>query len=427
VLGADWWRFDVIADATGTLSYIGSVQVPTSWGEISGGYALAFSEWFTNPGITSCLQVPRVTTFFGTPGYSDVLGDTANATSVTAETATVTAAAQPATVTGGAATPIAQTAAVTATAVDPTTNPAPTVGGLAMGGGYPYLGYPGSLMQLPSPAPGYEPVDIVRGATHELLSGGNVRDRVGVRRRFTLNWPAATDSSYQLLRSLTRLPGPYRYMDPLEANLLTVNQSNGSDETRTTEGAMARFQGTLTSSTAQFRSWSRSFAWNSVTALSISGRGIYLYNDEFTVDASWAAVRPNVQYTASGYLRATSAVSFQAGIDWMTAAGTFISVSLGTGAAVSTANFNTRFTVTATAPSNAAYGIPFFINTSTPGTILTVYADELQFEEGAAASSFRLGVGTPQVSVDSLGHNVLLADATVGFALHEVELVLLEL
>jgi hypothetical protein len=300
-------------------------------------------------------------------------------------------------------------------------------GGLAMGGGYPYLGYPGSLMQLPSPAPGYEPADIIRGGTHELLSGGNVRDRIGVRRRFTLNWPAMTDTNYVLLRSLTRLPGPYRYMDPLEGNLLTVNQSNGSDELRTTEGAMARFQGTLASSTAQFRSWSRSFAWNTVTNLSATGRGIYLYTSDAAVDASWTAVRPSVQYTASGYLRATSTVSMQAGIDWMTSAGAFISASLGTGAAVSTANFNTRFTVTATAPSNAAYGIPFFINTSTPGTTLTVYLDEVQMEEGASASAFRLGAGTPLVSVDSLGHTVLLAEPTIGYALHEVELVLLEL
>jgi hypothetical protein len=300
-------------------------------------------------------------------------------------------------------------------------------GGLAMGGGYPYLGYPGSLMQLPSPAPGYEPADLIRAGTHELLSGGNVRDRIGVRRRFTLNWPAMTDANFVLLRSLMRLPGPYRYMDPLEGNLLTANQSTGSDELRTTEGAMARFQGTLSSSTAQFRSWTRAFAWATGTALAATGRGIYLYTSDATVDATWAAVRPSVQYTASGYLRTSAAVSMQAGIDWMTAAGVFISVSLGTGVAVSTSNFNARPTVTATAPSNAAYGIPFFINTTTTGAAITVYLDEPQFEEGGSASTFRLGAGTPLVSVDSLGHTVLLAEPTIGYALHEVELVLLEL
>ena len=50
VAGSDWWRFDVIDDATGTITYIGSVQVPAAWGDINGAYAIAFTEWFTDPG-----------------------------------------------------------------------------------------------------------------------------------------------------------------------------------------------------------------------------------------------------------------------------------------------------------------------------------------------------------------------------------------
>lgn len=302
----------------------------------------------------------------------------------------------------------------------------PTIGGIAMGAGYPYLGYPGSLMQLPSPAPGYEPVDIVRGATHELLAGGNVRDRIGCRRRFTLNWPAMSDANWSLLRSLTRLPGPYRYMDPLEKNLLTENQSSGTDELRTTDGVVARNQGTVSSSTTFFRSWQRSIAWATGTALAASGRGFTLQNP--AVDSTWAAVRPSVQYTLSGYLRSTAAVSMEGLIDWFTAVGGYITTSGGgTAVALSTSNFNTRVTVTATAPANAAYGIGAFANTTTTGAAITVFADELQLEEGTSASSYRLGVGTPLVSVDSLGHTVPLADGTVGYALHEVELQILEL
>jgi hypothetical protein len=73
--GADWWRFDVIADAGGAITYIGSVQVPAAWGDINGAYAIASTEWFTDPGgRTSCLQIPRVTAFVGTPGYATTLG-----------------------------------------------------------------------------------------------------------------------------------------------------------------------------------------------------------------------------------------------------------------------------------------------------------------------------------------------------------------
>lgn len=290
----------------------------------------------------------------------------------------------------------------------------------------PYLGYPGALQALARPAFGYAPVDEIKGGTHELLSGANIRDRIGVRRRFTLSWPAMTDAEWMTVRSLARLPGPLRYLDPTEPNMLTPNQSTGSDELRTIEGAMARFQGTLSSSAAQFRSWTRSFAWNTGSALSITGRGIYLYTSDTVVDSTWTAVRPSVQYTASGYLRASSAVSMQCGIDWMGPTGTYLSTSLGTGAAVSTANFTTRFTCTATSPSNAAYGIPLFINTSTPGTTLTVYLDEAQMEQAAAASTFDLGAGTPWVSVESLNHSVVMVYAATVAARHEAELVLLE-
>jgi hypothetical protein len=73
--GDDWWRLDVTDDATGTITYIGSVQVPAGWGDISGSFAVASTEWATDPGgRTSCLQIPRVTGFFGTPGYSATLG-----------------------------------------------------------------------------------------------------------------------------------------------------------------------------------------------------------------------------------------------------------------------------------------------------------------------------------------------------------------
>ena len=63
-------RLDVIDDFTLAIAYIGSVQVPAAWGDISGAFATAFTEWFTFSERTSCLEIPRVTAFFGTPGYA---------------------------------------------------------------------------------------------------------------------------------------------------------------------------------------------------------------------------------------------------------------------------------------------------------------------------------------------------------------------
>lgn len=293
--------------------------------------------------------------------------------------------------------------------------------------GYPHLGPAGALVQLPSPAPGYEQPDILRGGTHELVGGGNVRDRIPARRRYTLSWPAISDDHLSTIRTLTRLPGPYRYLHPLERNLLTVNQSTGTDELRTTEGVVARFQGVCSSDTAQTRSGTRSIKWDSQAALSISGRGPYLYTSEFTLDGTWTAVRPSTQYTFSGYARASAAVSFQALIDWHDATGAFLSVSLGTGTAVGTGDFNTRLSVTATSPATAAYGIGAFINTTTPGATRQVWFDDLQLEEGASVTNWRLGAGTPLVAVDSFAPSIVIADGAVGTAYHAVELTLVEL
>lgn len=296
-----------------------------------------------------------------------------------------------------------------------------------MPAGLPLLGYPGALVVLPSPAPGYAPVDEVRAATHELLSGVNVRDRIGVRRRWTLSWPAMTDASWATVRALARIPGPFRYVDPLEPNMVTENQSVGTDATRTTDGIVARFQGTVSSSTAQQRSWQRAAAWATGTALAATDRGFYLYNSTTAVDSTWTAIRPSTQYTVSGYLRSTAAVSMKAGWDWHDSTGIYLSTSLGTGVALSTANFNTRVTHTATSPATAAYGIPIFLNSTTTGAAVTVYLDEVQMEQAAAASIFDIGAGTPWVSVESLGHSIVVADgATTGAAVHDVSLVLLE-
>jgi hypothetical protein len=293
--------------------------------------------------------------------------------------------------------------------------------------GYPYLGYGGTLTQLPSPAPGYEPADILRGGTHELLGGGHVRDRIGSRRRFTLNWVALSDDNWSLVRTLARLPGPYRYLDPTERNLLTTNQSTGTDELRTTDGIRAVNQGTITSDSTQARSGVRSLAWATGTALAATGRGVAFSNP--SVDVSWAAVRPSVAYSFQVWAHASAAVTMQAQIDWYTAAGAYISTSTGTAASVATgAGAWTQLTAAnKTSPPTAAYGIGGSTNTATTGAAVTVWFDDPQQEEGATATTWRLGAGTPLVAVDSVTSSIPMADGTAGYALHAVELVLLEL
>jgi hypothetical protein len=293
--------------------------------------------------------------------------------------------------------------------------------------GYPYLGRAGALVQLPSPMPGYEATPLIRGGTHELAAGGNVRDRSGVSRRWVLSWPALNADSWTLVHKPLWVPGPYRYLDVWEPNLLTANQSTGTDHLRDTTGFRAVTQGAVASSAAWAHGDLRSLEWDTDTALTVaSGRGVAFSTSLTSVDKSWAAVRPSVAYSFSVWAHASVAVSMAARIDWYTAAGALISSDAGTGTAVSTSGWTQLTCANKTSPSTAAYGICGVHNTTTTGAALIAYFDDAQLEEGAAATSWRVGVGTPLVSVDALSPSVLLGDAALGTVLREAELVLLE-
>jgi hypothetical protein len=275
------------------------------------------------------------------------------------------------------------------------------------------LGPAGALVPFRAPSPDYASSRTRLGGTHELLAG-LVRDTIGFRRTITLKLPTdLTAEQYSALETLFELPGPYRFVDPTRRNLLTANQSTGTDALRDTTGIIARFGGSVSSSTAQARSGSRSIAW-AVTP-SGTGQGIYLQGSTSTVDQTWAVVRPSTQYTVTGYMRSTLAISMKAGMDWYDAAGAFISADTGgSGQALSTSAWTTRVTrTTPAAPSSVAYGIPWFTNTTT-GAAMTVFLDDPQMEEGTTANPWVFGTGVPLVTIDSLepDYSNWYADAT---------------
>jgi hypothetical protein len=268
-----------------------------------------------------------------------------------------------------------------------------------------YLGPVGQAVKLPGNT---RPVELPLSwptAFQELLSGASVVDRVGRgRRRYSLKWEALLPDEWAILERLALLPGPLVLDMPDRRNRLTANQSTGGDTGRTTAGVIARFQGTVAVSGAQFRSAPNSFAWSTGTALAATGRGLYLYNSATAVDDTWHPVRPSTSYVVSGYLRTSAAVSMQAGLDWHDASGTYLSSSLGTGTALPTGDWNTRVWVSASAPATAAWGIPLWINTTTTGAAITVYLDDPMVHEGSAAVVGDIpvqvvGTGVPRVAV----------------------------
>lgn len=263
------------------------------------------------------------------------------------------------------------------------------------------LGPAGALQSFRAPGPDYASARARLGGTHETLTGRLIRDTIGYRRSFTLRLPPdLTAEQYSVLEALFEQPGPYRFVDPTRRNLLTANQSSGTDALRTTEGYSVISAGSVASSTAQARSGTRSLAWT-FGALGGGGSGFVLASNITTPDSTWAAPLAGETYTFSAYFRSTVAITMKVEMSWRDATGAEISLSSGVGASVGTADWLTRRAISAAAPANTAYVIGRAINTAAAGAG-TVYCDDPQLEQAAAATNAVLGTGVPLVSIDSL-------------------------
>jgi hypothetical protein len=288
-----------------------------------------------------------------------------------------------------------------------------------------YLGPPGAPVKLPGNIAPVESPLLIPTAQQATLDGGQVVNRMGrPRRRYVIPYAGLTADELGILERLILIGGSLVLDDPSRRNRLTANQSSGGDTSLTTDGIMARFQGTVARSTAQAHTGTGSFAW--VTDGAVINRGLYLYSSDTTPDATWHPVRGGAWYAAAAYLRASAAINMYAGFDWMTAAGAYISTStFGTSTAVSTTDFNTRVERTGVqAAANAAYGIPFWINATAPGA-RTVYLDDPQVEEvsGAdvACGAYVIGTGVPRIAVVGVSaSSPLLGYTSPGLELQEV-------
>lgn len=269
-----------------------------------------------------------------------------------------------------------------------------------------WLGPAGSLVEVPRVRLGAEAPRQRIGPVHVLAGGGAVMQTSGYQTTWRLTGTWLTQDQFSTWETLASLRGPYRLVDRQRRNLLTPNQSTGGDDLGDLTGVMARFQGTATVDTSLFRSGARSFKWNSVTSLSSTGRGLYWYTSNSAVDHTWAAVLPSTQYTFAAYCRASATLSVRAIIDWLPAGGgspvgTPISTELGAVTPLGTSNWLSRVFVTGISPPTAAYAVGGVTNTSTPGSVVSFYADDAMLCEGTLAD-WTLGTGTPLVAVDQL-------------------------
>jgi hypothetical protein len=270
-----------------------------------------------------------------------------------------------------------------------------------------YLGPPGAPVAIPDPDPGLAYPLIRKGGTHELLSGGTVRDLIGLRRRFELSWQLLTQDELSPLEELFALPGPLVLIDLTRRNHLTAQQAAGTGYLNSTSGFVVA-TGTLTSDTAHagttLGAGRRSLKW-AAGALGSTGNGpatgtsttaASLFNDMAVIPSEPYSVGMRAQRSSAG------TITMGARVEWYTSAGVFISGSTGTGTALGTSSWDLLKIENQTAPATAAYLKVRCVNTATTGGARDVFMDAWQAEQATTLSAWVLGTGTPVVAPDSL-------------------------
>lgn len=267
-----------------------------------------------------------------------------------------------------------------------------------------WIGPPGLLEKLPDPARGYSPSRELRAAPFTSASGYQSVDRSGwARRMWGLGWFWLTDGQYSTLETYanTRYGGPLVFIDPARTNLLSDNQSSGTD-TRSDMTGFAASAGTLASTTEYSKAGPRSLRWTLPGSPASP-----------SVDATWRwsvhghPVVPDTDYLFAAWLSASVAGnSVSARLQWRDAAGSLISTTAWSPVALT--GFPGTFeqvSVSATAPYNAAYVLPQLVADTGVGSAV-IRIDQLQLAMASAPLAWTLGADIPWVAVESLAATV---------------------
>lgn len=274
-----------------------------------------------------------------------------------------------------------------------------------------YFGRPGSLVQVPWPRGDVEKPYSRQVFVFETGGGQNaVSILASGARAYQMHWNALHLDNFNLLAqywSGGMGVGPWVLIDPSVPNLLLPNQSSASaafgDTTgfKTVGGAAA--DGTIlsnTSATFIHRTGSqRSIRWQFTVGAATTPQ--LTFNPPYR---NWFGIPVVVglPYAFSLWARpdgtVDSSITMAAKIQWMDSAGATLSTSTGGDIVVGAAM--TKLSVTATAPANAAYAMPYLNSTgSTITTGASIYADEFLFEQDSAFNSWAPGTGCRAVEI----------------------------
>lgn len=268
----------------------------------------------------------------------------------------------------------------------------------------------GNLQRLPPPGNGIDATPEKVGGAHELLSGGRSYDVAGIRRTYKMSWQYVEPADWIVLEALylgAYGPEPYVLLDPARTNLLTANQSTGTEALADTTGYAVQGVGTITSSAVLASTGLRSLLWAHPSA-AIGAAGVQTTAGAYGTTGTPATDTPAVvglTYTGSLQARAVAAaasVTLQLSLQWYTAAGVFISASTGTATGVTNAAW-VQLTASAAAPATAAIARLQIANTvAIPAAHPGVYLDDWQMQDDPAFTFWTPGTGVPRVHFDSL-------------------------
>lgn len=265
-----------------------------------------------------------------------------------------------------------------------------------------YLGPVGNLLALPSIGRDIGATLSRPTAVHQIagLRGGRVVDITAPAKWvYGMSRDLLTTDEVGLLEALylgAYGPGPYVLLQPWRRNLLSANQSTGTDVLRDTTGFVAN-AGTISSSTAQFDQGMRSLAW-AVTAANqqvLTGNLSSVTASDDTIDIP---VLPSTAYSARvrGRLSASTG-TIRLDMRWYDASEVFISESTGAAAvALATGSFS-DVTCIKTSPSNAAL-LRLKVQNTVMGAAQTIYLDQWQLQQQATLDAWTVGTGVPRVS-----------------------------
>jgi hypothetical protein len=254
-----------------------------------------------------------------------------------------------------------------------------------------YIGPAGDLKLLVCPEINLSVSDVRYGGVHQAISGARIMDVTGTKQDISLAFTFLDEADYRWLQALqTRhIPGPHRLINPLRKNRLTVQAASLNPQASNRPGVKLS-AGAWT----WVNDWP-SAAGYGMRSVSWSGRTA---SSTLKLDAvQGTAIFPLEQITGSVYIKGDSAIaSGSLTIDYYDRYGVFLSSATPQAASVTTSW--ARYTITRTAPVNAATAVLGVTATAT--TTMRVAAAQL--EAGSSASAWDQGGGAPLVLVDQL-------------------------